>query len=174
MNTLLRRCFTSTALLGALVAIPLQAQEIHIGYVKTERIFKEAASAKAAESRLTQEFSKRDKDMVARGIAFKSDVDKFQMESSTLPETQRLARQKELADEDRALQLLRRNFQEDLKARKNDEMQQLIASANKIIKQMAEAGKYDFIFQDAVYVNPKYDITDKVIKALNAQGGKAN
>ena len=28
--------------------------------------------------------------------------------------------------------------------------------------------KYDVVLQEAVYINPKHDITDKVIKALNA------
>jgi outer membrane protein len=36
------------------------------------------------------------------------------------------------------------------------------------VKQVAEAEKYDVVLQEAVYINPKYDITDKVIKALNA------
>jgi outer membrane protein len=33
---------------------------------------------------------------------------------------------------------------------------------------VAEAEKYDAILQEAIYINPKHDITDKVIKALNA------
>ena len=37
-----------------------------------------------------------------------------------------------------------------------------------MVKQVAEAEKYDLILQEAVYINPKHDITDKVIKALNA------
>jgi outer membrane protein len=169
---LIRQCWIGAVLLCLFAAVPLRAQEAHFGFVKTERIFREAASAKVAELRLKQEFSKRDKDIVDLGVAFKSDVEKFQLESPTLSEAQRAARQKQLADQDRALQLLRRNFQEDLRARKNDELQSLIASANKIIKQIAETEKFDFIFQDAVYVNPKYDMTDRVLKALDAQGDK--
>lgn len=172
MNTLLRHGCIGIVLLGFLVSAPLEAKETHIGFVKTERIFKEAASAKAAEARLSQEFSKRDKDIVALGVAFKSDLEKFQLESPTLSEAQRSAHQKQLSDRDQALQLMRRNFQEDLNGRKNDERQLLIASANKIIKQMAEAEKYDFIIQDAVYVNPKFDMTDRVIQTLNAQRDK--
>jgi outer membrane protein len=37
-----------------------------------------------------------------------------------------------------------------------------------VVKQVAESEKYDLVLQEAVYVNPKHDITDKVIKALNA------
>jgi len=43
---------------------------------------------------------------------------------------------------------------------------------NRVIKQIFETEKYDLILQEAVFWSPKVDITDKVIKALNAQGGK--
>lgn len=167
MNTFFRIRSALFVFLGILVATQLQAQEVHIGFVKTERIFKEATAAKVAQEKLTQEFSKRDKEIIDRGVAFKSEVDKFQIEAPTWPEAERLAREKQMAEQDRAIQLMRRSFQEDLAARKNDELQLLLINANKIIKQMAETEKYDLIFQDAVYVNPKFDITDKVLKAMN-------
>ncbi|BCO29205.1 hypothetical protein MIZ03_4117 [Rhodoferax lithotrophicus] len=167
MNTFFRIRSALFVFLGILVATQLQAQEVHIGFVKTERIFKEATAAKVAQEKLTQEFSKRDKEIIDRGGAFKSEVDKFQIEAPTWPEAERLAREKQMAEQDRAIQLMRRSFQEDLAARKNDELQLLWINANKIIKQMAKTEKYDLIFQDAVYVNPKFDITDKVLKAMN-------
>ncbi|CKT42287.1 Outer membrane protein [Mycobacterium tuberculosis] len=42
------------------------------------------------------------------------------------------------------------------------------------MKQVAEAEKYDAILQEAIYINPKHDITDKVIKALNASVGSCS
>lgn len=83
-----------------------------------------------------------------------------------------MTRQKQLVEQDRELQRKRREFQEDLTARKNEELQQLLERANRIVKQVAEAEKYDAVFQEAVYINPKFDITEKVIKALNASTGK--
>jgi outer membrane protein len=79
-----------------------------------------------------------------------------------------MARQKQLVEQDRDFQRRRREFQEDLNARKNEELQQVLERANRVVKQVAEAEKYDLILQEAVYINPKHDITDKVIKALNA------
>jgi outer membrane protein len=172
MNIFLRNGCVSMILMGLFVAQPLFAKEVRIGFVKIDRIFKEAQSAKEAEVKLTQEFSKRQKEIADRETEFKSAVDKFEVDEPTLAESDRLSRQKRLGEQDRALQLMRRNFQEDLAARKNEELQQLLASANKIIKQTAEDQKYDVIFQDAVYVNPKYDITDSVIKTLDAQSSK--
>ena len=59
-------------------------------------------------------------------------------------------------------------YMERLGRRKNEELQLVIERANKVVKSLAESEKYDLILQESVYVNPKHDITDKVIKALNA------
>jgi outer membrane protein len=95
-------------------------------------------------------------------------TDKFEHEALTLPEGQRSIRQEQLVDQDREFQRKRREFQEDLNSRKNEELQQVLERANKVVKQVAEAEKYDLILQDAVYVNPKHDITNKILKVLNS------
>ena len=145
-----------------------QAQDFKMGFVNTERIFREAASAKQAQAKLEQEFSRREKELVDTGNALKAASEKLEREAPTLPESQRTARQKQLVEQDRDSQRKRREFQEDLNARKNEEQQVVVERANRAVKQVAESEKYDVIFQEAVYVNPKHDITDKVIKALNA------
>ena len=145
-----------------------QAEESKIGYVNTDRIFREANTAKAAQVKLEQEFAKREKELVDMGNTLKNASDKLEREAPTLAEAQRSSRQKTLVDQDREFQRKRREFQEDLNARKNEELQQVLERAKKVVKQVAEAEKYDVVLQEAVYINPKLDITDKVIKALNA------
>ena len=160
-------------LLGAMALVaPSVAQEFRIGFVSTDRIFKEAATAKAAQTKLEQEFSKREKDLVDQGASLKAAADRLEREAPTLSESQRANRQKQLVDQDRDFQRKRREFQEDLNARKNEELQQVLERANKVVKQVAEAEKYDLILQEAVYVNPKHDITEKVIKVLNTAAAK--
>ena len=85
-----------------------------------------------------------------------------------LSESQRSQRQRQLLEQDREFQRKSREFQEDLNARRNEELQAVLDRANRVVKQVAEAEKYDVILQEAVYLNPQLDITDKVIKALNA------
>ena len=152
----------------ALTAFAASAQEFKIGIVNIDRIFREANSAKAAQAKLEQEFGKREKDLGDLGTQLKNMADKFEREAPTLPESQRTSRQKQLVDQDREFQRKRREFQEDLNARKNEELQQVIERANRVVKTVAESEKYDLVLQEAVYANPKHDITDKVIRALNA------
>ncbi|SFB97572.1 periplasmic chaperone for outer membrane proteins Skp [Polaromonas sp. OV174] len=163
--------YSSKILVGlaiALAGFTVSAQEFKVGVVNLDRIFREANSAKTAQTKLEQEFSKREKELADLASQLKAQSDKFEREAPTLAESQRIVRQRQLVDQDRIFQTKRREFQEDLSTRKNEELQQVIERANKVVKTLAETEKYDLILQESVYVNPKHDITDKVIKALNA------
>ena len=171
----LSRHLSLALLMGSLVAaVPVhaQAEEFKAGFINTDRIFREASTAKAAQTRLEQEFSRRDKELIDQGNNLKTASEKFEREAPTMAESQRTIRQRQLVDQDRDFQRKRREFQEDLNARKNEELAAVLERANKVVKQLAEQEKYDIIVDQAVYINPKHDITDKVIKALNAAPAK--
>ena len=170
MKYLSRQCLV--LLLGALAfGAQLQAQDFRVGFVNTDRIFREANTAKAAQAKLEQEFSRREKELNDLGNALKTASEKLRARGAHPGGSQRAPRQRQLVDQDREFQRKRREFQEDLNARKNEELQQVLERANRVVKQVAEQEKYDLILQEAVYINPKHDITDKVIKALNARAG---
>lgn len=137
MKNLFRRTLIASSL--ALVAATAIAQDFRIGFVNTDRIFRESAPAKAAQSKLEQEFSKREKEIDDLGNQLKTASDRFDRESPTLPESQRTTRQRQLVEQDREFQRRRREFQEDLSVRKNEELQQVIERANRVIKQVAES-----------------------------------
>jgi outer membrane protein len=102
------------------------------------------------------------------GNQLRAASEKFDREGPTLSEAQRTTRQRQLVDQDRDFQRRRQAFQEDLNLRKNEELQLVLERANRVIRQVAEAEKYDLILQEAVYIHPKHDITDKVIRALDS------
>lgn len=144
------------------------AQDFRVGAVSLDRILREANAAKAATSKLEQEFSKREKEIEALGAQLKTASERFERDAPTLSETQRTTRQRQLVEQDREFQRKRREFQEDLGVRRNEELQSVIERANRVIKQVAEAEKYDLVIQEWVYINPKHDITEKVINGLNS------
>lgn len=154
-------------LASGLVAGAAIAQDFRIGFVNTERIFREANLAKVAQTKLEQEFSRREKEVQGLAASLKTASEKFEREAPTLPESQRVSRQRQLVEMDRDFQRKQREFQEDLNLRKNEELQLVLERANRVIKQVAEAEKYDLVIQEAVYINPKHDITDKVLTGLN-------
>jgi outer membrane protein len=95
--------------------------------------------------------------------------DELERQGVTLPDSQRRAKEREFNDLNRDFQRRQREFREDLNQRRNEELAQVVEQANRVIRQIAEQEKYDIIFQDAVYANPRIDITDRVIKALEGK-----
>ena len=165
------KALVAAALLAG-TAAGVSAQDLKIGYVNSDRVLRDAAPAKAAQAKLEAEFSKREKDLTELANRLKAASDRLDKDAPTLSETERVRRQRELVDQDRELQRKRREFQEDLSQRKNEELGAVVERTNRVIKQIFETEKYDLILQEAVFWSPKVDITDKVIKALNAPGGK--
>jgi outer membrane protein len=156
---------TAVATAGAPFAF---ADEFKIGFVSAERILRDSVPAKAAEQKLSQEFAKRGKDLQDMDAKLKASADKMEKDGPILSDAERGKRQRELQDMDREFQRKRREFQEDLNQRKNEEFQALLERAQRIVRQLAEQEKYDLIMQDALYVGPRVDITDKVLHALDA------
>jgi outer membrane protein len=145
-----------------------QAQELKIGYVNSERVLKEANPARAAQAKLETEFGKREKDLTDVANRLKAAADKLEKDRPTLSEAERNRRERDLVEQDRDFQRKRREFQEDLNQRKNEELSSVVERANKVIKQIFDSEKYDLILQDAVHWSARVDITKKVIDALNA------
>ncbi|WP_377152688.1 OmpH family outer membrane protein [Roseateles sp. UC29_93] len=159
----------ATVLLTGAATLGAQAQEVKIGYVNSERILRETNLAKAAETKLQAEFSRREKALVDLETKLRAAAEKLDKDSPALGEAERGRRQRELIEQDRDLQRKRREFNEDVSQRKNEELSAVVEKANKVIKQIFEQEKYDLIVQDAIHASPRVDITKKVIDALNSQ-----
>lgn len=146
---------------------PAHAQESSkIAFVSTERIFREAAPAKAAQTKLEAEFAKRDRDLQDMAARLKAQSDKLDKDAAVLSDSDRAKRQRDLSDLDKEFQRKQREFREDLNQRRNEELSVVLERTNKVIRQIAEAEKYDIVFQEAVYASKRIDITDKVLKEL--------
>ncbi len=143
------------------------AQDVgKIGFVNTERILRDAGPAKAAQQKLEQEFSRRDKELQDMAARLKSLGERVDRDAAVTSESERQKRQRELAEVEKEYQRKQREFREDLNQRRNEELSQVIDKANRVIKQIAEQEKYDLILQEAVFASPRIDITDKVLRAL--------
>ena len=169
MNRLLKSALAASVVLA--FTCSAHAEEVKIGYVNSDRVLREAIPAKTAQAKLEAEFAKRDKDMADLAGKLKANSEKLEKEAPTLSESERSRRQRDLVEQDREFQRKRREFQEDLTQRKNEELSAVVDRANKVIKQIFDSEKYDLIIQEAVFAGPRIDITDKVIKALNGQAG---
>lgn len=156
-------------LMAAQVAEQVAAQDIpRIGFVNTERILREANIAKSAQQKLEQEFSRRDKEVQEMAARLKQMSERLDREAAVTPDADRLRRQREFADLDKEFQRKQREFREDLNQRRNEELASVVERANRVIKQIAEQEKYDLILQESVFASARIDLTEKVLRTLNA------
>jgi outer membrane protein len=156
------------ASLAANSAAPAHAQG-KIGVVQIERIVRDSAPALRAQKKLEAEFAKREQDLAKVADQLKRMQDEIDKDGMTMPEAQRRNKERDLAELNRDFQRKQREYREDVNQRRNEELAQVIEQANRIIRLIAEQEKYDIIFQEAAYANPRIDITDKVIKALEGK-----
>ncbi|HEY1132312.1 MAG TPA: OmpH family outer membrane protein [Roseateles sp.] len=167
MSKLLQSVALAASMMVAVSAV--QAQELKIGYVNSERVLREANLAKTAQAKLEAEFGKREKDLRDLETKLRGAAEKLEKDAPTLSENERNRRQRDVVEQERDLQRKRREWQEDLTQRKNEELSAVVEKANRVIKQIFDAEKYDLILQDAIHFSARVDITKKVIDALNAQ-----
>lgn len=154
------------ALMSALFLTGASASELKVGYVNTQRIFRDAPAAQKAAKKLEGEFAKRDQDLQRMSKQLQGLQENLEKNAVTMAEGDRRAKEKEFGELSREFQRKQREFREDLNLRQNEENAAVIEKANKAIKQIAESDKFDLILQDVVWVSPKLDITDRVIKVL--------
>jgi outer membrane protein len=151
----------------ACAALPSFAVDLKIGFVNTERIFREAGPSQKAQKKLEKEFASRDQELQKMAKQARDLQQTLEKEAVTMSEADKAKKERELSSLNRDFQRMQREFREDLNLRKNEELAQVQERANKVIKEIADSEKYDLIVQDAVFASPKIDITDKVLKALN-------
>jgi outer membrane protein len=138
------------------------------GFVNTERILREAVPAQRAQKKIEAEFKKRDEELAKIAGELKKLQDDLEKNAVTMSENQRRTKERDFGELNRDFQRRQREFREDLNQRRNEELAQVVQQANGVIRQIAEQEKFDIIFQDAVFASPRIDITEKVIKALDA------
>jgi len=142
------------------------AADLKVGFVKLERLFKEAAPAVKAQKKIEKEFASRDQELQKLAKQARDLQNTLEKDGVTMGESERRDKEQDLARMNRDLQRMQRELREDLNLRKNEELAAVLERANKVIQQIAESEKFDLILQEAVYISPRIDITDRVIKAL--------
>jgi outer membrane protein len=164
--TLKHFCTTLVAFALAFGAAVAHAADLKIGFIDAERINRESAPADRASKQLEKEFAPRASELQRREAQIKTAQSQLEKEAMTMSESDRRAKEQDLARLSLDFQRLQREYREDLNLRRNQELATLFERANRAIKAIAEAEKFDLIVQEAVYRNPRIDITDRVLKAL--------
>lgn len=164
----IKQLAVSLILASAFVAAPALA-DTKIGFVNTERLLREAPLAVAAQKKLEREFAARDQELQKLAKQARDLQAQLDKDGVTMSDSERKTKERDLGNLNRDLQRQGREFREDLNLRRNEELGHIQERARKAIQDIARADKFDLIVEQAVYVDPKNDITDRVMKALNTK-----
>lgn len=162
----MNKILASLLLVACMLSAGSAGAEVKIGFVNSQRILNDAPQAAKAKKKLEKEFEKRDQELVKLSKQLQTTQESLEKNTVTMPESERRTKEREFNELNRDFLRKQREFKEDLNLRQNEEMAAIYERVNKVIKGIAEAEKYDIIFQEAVYANQRIDLTDKVIKAL--------
>ena len=161
-----KKALIAAAAVAAMTAAT--AADFKVGVVNPGRILSESAPAVAAQNKLKSYFKSREDELSRRIRTFKDKAAKFEKDSAVMTETQRLNKRRDLAEEEREISLMQRALLEERNQRSQEESQFILSRANRIIQDIAKSQNYDLILQEAVWASPRADLTEQVIKRLNA------
>ena len=171
MNERLSKLLIATIAASAWVA-PVAADDYKIGVLHVERILQQSSAAKAAHDRIEQEFKARDTDIARREQEVRDASAQLEKSRATLSADERAARERALEVRSRDVQRMRQQFAEDLRGRQFEELDKLKERLDRVLTRYAKERNFDLILQDALFVGRTVDITDDVIKALEAPPAK--
>lgn len=155
------------AVIGALTLSTAYAEGgFKVGYVSLDRLIAESAPAKKARATLDKEFKSREKALERNATSLRNAQQKYEKDFPNLTDEQRAARETEIGKNIEAFEMERAAFETDLSNAQNKLLQDLLKDANNVIRQIAEKDGYDLVVQEAVYIKPGYDMTQRVIDQL--------
>ncbi|KPV41716.1 hypothetical protein AN478_01175 [Thiohalorhabdus denitrificans] len=158
---------------GMLWGGPAFAQENKIGYVDVRQVVENSTRAQAARQELEARVKERQSALEEereRVEALRKEVEK---QSSLMSEGQQEKKQRELQ---RAMQEFRRAQQQaqaDIETQRSEVLEDLYDRVSRIVNRIGEQEGYALIATgpSAMYVADRVDLTDRVLRELNDEGG---
>lgn len=154
--------------LGLLLAANASYADLKIGFVNIPAVLEKAPQAEKAKKRLEQEFSPRDKQLVAQQKEIQSLDDKMAKDAAVMGESARANLEKDILNKKRDAKRAQQEFSEDFNARRNEELGKLQRRIVEAIREIAKDQNFDLLLTDGViYASDKIDVTSQVQQKLS-------
>jgi outer membrane protein len=166
----MKRILSFVFAMAAVSAVPVQAQQLKIGYVNSQRILAETPAFAEVRATLEREFTplRAEIDSLEARLG-RADQD-FQAQSATLTEVARQQRQQALQQQLAQYQQRGQAIQQQLQAREQALVAPVMQRIRGILEEVRRAGGYSFIIDPpdglVVAVDPALDVTADVIRRL--------
>jgi outer membrane protein len=159
---------------AALTVLPVWADP-KIAVVNPQRLVEESPQGKAVQDAMRAEFAPRQRTLQQQEASLKSKQEKLQKDAATMSEDQRVRSEKDLRDGARDLQRAEGEFNDDVQARRNEELSRLQRTLLDEVRAYAKTQNYDIVLsgEAVLYSASATDITQAVLTALQSRGAAA-
>jgi outer membrane protein len=154
--------------LGLLLTANVSFADLKIGFVNIPAVLEKAPQAEKAKKRLEQQFSPRDKQLVAQQKEIQSMEERMNRDASVMSASEKSNLEKDILNKKRDAKRAQQEFSEDFNVRRNEELGKLQQRIVEAIRQIAKDQDFDLLLTDGViYANEQIDITAQVQKKLS-------
>ncbi len=155
--------------LGLLFITNVSFAELKIGFVNIPLVLEKAPQAEKAKKRLEQEFSPRDKQLVAQQKEIESMAAQISKDAAVTGKSEQAKLEKDISNKKRDAQRAQQEFSEDFNARRNEELGKLQSHIVEVIRGIAKDQSFDLLLTDGViYAAEQIDVTAQVQQKLAA------
>ena len=148
---------------------PADQQQLKIGFVNPVKLLELSPQGEKALRLLEEEFRPRDQelnDLREKALALEVELDKNRL----------VLQASEIKKKQRAIDVIRRKIKrdqqearEDYNIRRNEELAKLQRLVREMIVTIANEEGFDLIVEQAVYVNNRIDLTERVLQRLQQE-----
>jgi outer membrane protein len=156
--------------LGLLLISNASYAELKVGFVNIPAVLEKAPQAEKAKKRLEQEFSPRDKQLVAQQKEIESMAAKISKDTAVMTKSERTKSENDLLTRKRDAQREQQKFSEDFNIRRNEELGKLQSRVVEVIRGIAKDQGFELLLTDGViYASEQIDVTAQVQQKLADQ-----
>ncbi len=155
--------------LGLLLSANMAWADLKIGFVNIPAVLEKAPQAEKAKKRLEQEFSPRDKQLVAQQNDIKNLEERLNRDAAVMGDSERRNLEKDILNKQREFKRSQQEFSEDFNIRRNEELGKLQRKIVEAIRDLAKSQSFDLLLTEGViYASETVDVTNQIQQKLSA------
>jgi outer membrane protein len=164
----MRRILPILLIFLMVVAMPVTAQQLSVGYVDMKRVLDSAPQVLAGRDQLDLEFRPRNEAIEFQERQVQSMEDRLQL--GDISEDARIRLERDLREMRRNVNRQKEDLRDELSFRRTEEVQKLEDQINQAVQVIANNNGYDLILSSpVVYADPSLDITQLILDQLKLE-----
>ena len=164
----MKRILPILLMICMIIATPVMAQQLRVGYVDMKRVLDSAPQVMAGREQLELEFQPRNEAIEFQERQVQTMEDRLQL--GDIAEDARIRLERELREMQRNVNRQKEDLRDELSFRRTEEVQKLEGQINQAVQEIARDNGYDLILSSpVVYADPSLDITGQILNQLKVE-----